>query len=89
MKKVINWIYHGQCDEASRGLKEYIPKEILEKSLEQYKKLCKIFNKEQKILFEEYQAAESEIYGLQLDNAFERGFKMGVLLGLEIADFDR
>ena len=88
MKKVINWIYHGQCDEANKGLKEYIPKEVLEKSLEQYKKLCELFTEEQKALFLEYQETEGEVYGLQLDNAFERGFKMGVLLGLEIADFE-
>lgn len=89
MKKIIDWIYHGQSDESNRNLKEYVPEEILETSKKQYEELIKLFTKEQKALFLEYQEMEGELYGLQLDNAFERGFKIGVLLGLEIADFDR
>lgn len=88
MKKIIDWIYHGQSDESNRNLKEYVPEEILETSKKQYEELIKLFTKEQKALFLEYQETEGELYGLQLDNAFERGFKIGVLLGLEIADFD-
>lgn len=88
MKKIIDWIYHGQSDESNRNLKEYVPEEILETSKKQYEELIKLFTKEQKALFLEYQETEEELYGLQLDNAFERGFKIGVLLGLEIADFD-
>ena len=51
MKKIIDWIYHGQSDESNRNLKEYVPEEILETSKNNMKNSSSFSLRSKKLFF--------------------------------------
>lgn len=84
MKNIIQHIYSGYINEEERREEETPSYEAYSKSAE---KLAETFSNKQKDLFDNYFEHFCAYYAEQVEKAYERGFKTGVWLGLELYDF--
>ena len=86
MQGVINQLFNGTIAE----IEKISPKDRdernkkLDKAAEQQERLFATFTKEQRKLFEKWQFCENDIWTDEVDFAYERGFKIGALLMMEI-----
>ena len=86
MHSLINHLFNGTIAE----IEKISPKDReernkkLDKAAEQQERLFATLTKEQRKLFDEWQFPENDIWTDEVDFAYERGFKIGALLMMEI-----
>lgn len=83
MKSIIEQIYYGNISEFDR-------KTVVQgdDELKAYEAIYNRLNAEEKALFDKFEEILSMNYGEELRATFERGFKMGARMAIEIAEFD-
>ena len=83
MKSIIEQIYYGNISEFDR---KTVVKGDAE--LQAYEAIYSRLNAEEKALFDKFEEILSMNYGEELRATFERGFKMGARIAIEIVEFD-
>ena len=83
MKSIIEQIYYGNISEFDR---RRVVKS--DEELQAYDAIYDRRNAEEKVLFDKFEETLSMNYGEELRATFERGFKMGARMALEIAEFE-
>lgn len=83
MKSIIEQIYYGNISEFDR-------RRVLksDEELQAYDAIYDRLNAEEKILFDKFEEILSMNYGEELRETFERGFKMGARMAIEVAEFN-
>ncbi|MBQ8375269.1 MAG: hypothetical protein IJX98_06850 [Clostridia bacterium] len=85
MKRMIERLFvqiHGEDDFGLRNSEE------MKKRKEAIECLVATFTQEQDKLFDEYYLCDGACVGRQLEKVYALGFKTGVLIGMELAEFD-
>lgn len=88
MKSIIEEIYYGNLSEVERGTKDFQKREEYKKAVESYDKFEKTFNGDQMNLFNEWYINETSYLGLIQERTYVNGFKTGMLLVLELLNFE-
>ena len=89
MQSLINKLFNGDAQPESEKLIDPTPYERgskLDKAEKKEIQLTKTFNEEQTKLFNEWRSLADGIWCDETDLAYERGFKTGALLMIEIHD---
>ena len=84
MKKIIEHIYYGLINESERHVEKTEYDEI---AIERREALLNSLTEQQKQLFEDFYESNCLHFGEMEKSAYERGFKTGIWLGLEVSDF--
>ncbi len=86
MASIIDYIFDGEIDERNRIQK---PIDLLkDKEYIAYEKLTESLSEEQKELLEEFVKEQAIKEGDTFKGIYSRGFKLGLLIGLETAKFN-
>lgn len=86
MASIIDLIFDGEIDERNRVEK---PKDLSkDKEYIAYEKLIASLSEEQKELLEEIMKEQAIKEGETFKKIYSRGFKLGLLIGLETAKFN-
>ena len=91
MSSIINKLFNGNLKAECENLLQsalYERNKKLDKLIQLEEELLKIFNESEKGLFDKWREALEGIWCDEVDLAYERGFKTGALLMIEIHDFE-
>lgn len=83
MESIIEQIYYG-------NIREFDRKRVSngDEELQAYEAIYNRLNDEEKVLFNKFEELLTQGFGEELRATFERGFKMGARMAIEIAEFD-
>lgn len=87
MKNILGNLFLGNIREALRPVEKLLQTKESKARIETYEKLEALLNEEQKEALEQHMEKEMEWISLQEQHLYEKAFKTGVWLGLELADF--
>ena len=88
MKDILKHLYSGDVREIDRSVKDLQETEEFKKMDECYEKLTATLSEEQAKLFEEYYLWESGYIGLEKEQTYANGVRLGMCLILSLRDFD-
>lgn len=83
MKSIIEQIYYGNIREFDRKRVSNSDTE-----LQAYEAIYNRLDAEEKALFNQFEELLTKGFGEELKATFERGFKMGARIAIEIVEFD-
>ncbi|WP_251548139.1 DUF6809 family protein [Pumilibacter intestinalis] len=85
MESIIDWLFDGEIDERNRVRK---PKDLSkDKEYIAYEKFKSMLTDEQMDMFEKFLEEQAIQEGVKRKGVYSRGFKIGLLIGLETAKF--
>ena len=91
MSSIINKLFNGNLKAECENLLQsalYERNKKLDKLIQLEEELLKVFNESEKGLFDKWRETLEGIWCDEVDLAYERGFKTGALLMIEIHDFE-
>ena len=88
MKRITPYLYRGELSEWERSTEELKKTEEFKNYDEYYEKFVQTLSQEQEKLFDLFLERAVNYAELQKERAYANGVKTGVLLGVELAEFN-